>query len=342
MPATALKVDAIRPDRLMAGQREAMARDIALLASWRDGFVDVACPACDGSGRAPLYEKYGMQHHRCTDCGTQYISPRPTAEMLGRFYAVSENYAYWAKHIYPASAEARRVQVFRPRVDLVRGVVEAHGGRGGTLVEVGGGYGIFLDEVRAAGLFRRCIALEPSPRLAEICRGRGIEVIEQPFETTELGEPADVIVAFEVIEHLFRPADFIAWLYRSLRPGGLVLLTCPNIQGFDTLLLGRESTAVDHQHLNYFAPATIARLLARHGFVDTAVSTPGRLDVDLVRRAWNDGVIDDAAVGPFIAHILRAGDEDQERRLQDFLRDAGLSSNMMAVARRPASAGAAG
>ncbi len=334
-----MKVDAIRPDRLMAGQREAMARDIAMLASWRDGFVDVDCPACDSDGRIDLYEKYGLQHHRCTNCGTQYISPRPTDEMLGRFYAQSENYAYWAAHIYPASAETRRVQVFRPRLELVRRVLADRGRKGGTLVEVGAGYGILLEEAAATELFDRCVGLEPSPRLAEICRNRGIEVIEQPYETTALDQPADIIVAFEVIEHLFRPADFTAWLFRSVRPGGLILLTCPNICGFDTLLLGRHSTAVDHQHLNYFTPASIARLLERFGFVDVTVTTPGRLDVDLVRRAWREGVVDEAALGPFVAHLLDASDDALDQRLQQFLQQAGLSSHMMAVARRPDASG---
>ena len=302
-----MKVADIRPDALMAGQQAAMQRDIAMLQTRRAEFVETPCPACGDVG-APLYEKYGMTHRRCAGCATQYVSPRPSPAVLRDFYRGSENYAYFARHIFPSSAEQRRERLFRPRAAMVADLVRTSGMDRPSLVEVGAGYGLFCEEVRATGAFGRIVGIEPTPDLA----------------------------AFEVIEHLFDPAAFLTACRWLVRPGGRILLTCPNIQGFDTILLGSASSAVDHEHLNYFNPDSMALLLRRAGFEDIEVTTPGRLDVDLVRRALAEGTVAPAQLGPFLAHLLDRDDAGTDALLQDFLRSARLSSNLQAVARLPA------
>jgi SAM-dependent methyltransferase len=176
------------------------------------------------------------------------------------------------------------------------------------------------------------VGLEPSPRLAEICREKGIEIIEKPFEEVDIDIQADVVASFEVIEHLFRPSDFVEWIYRALRPGGIAILTCPNIEGFDTLLLGREAVAVDHQHLNYFNPDSLDVLLRRTGFGSVEISTPGMMDVDLVRRGLKNGEVTEQKLGPILNRLLAAESDSLDRQIQALLQEARLSSNMMAVA----------
>ena len=74
-------------------------------------------------------------------------------------------------------------------------------------------------------------------------------------------------------------------------------------------------------------------MLARAGLEDVAFLTPGQLDVDIVRNAL---AADDAAVtDPFLRHLLTQGDAVQRAAFQRFLADAGLSSHMWILARRP-------
>jgi hypothetical protein len=83
-------------------------------------------------------------------------------------------------------------------------------------------------------------------------------------------------VSFEVIEHVFDPAVFLHAASRLLRDGGLLVLTCPNGQGFDTATLGAASVAVDTEHVNLFNPSSLAALLVRSGYEVLDISTPGR------------------------------------------------------------------
>jgi 2-polyprenyl-3-methyl-5-hydroxy-6-metoxy-1,4-benzoquinol methylase len=327
-----VKVDDLRPEAAMAGQRAAMQLDIDWLAARRRDFVFVACPACGADEPLSLYEKFGMPQVRCQRCETQYVNPRPTERMLADFYAQSANYAYWARHIFPASKDVRRERLFRPRAQLAGDVVRRAGISKPVLVEVGAAYGQFCSEALATNAFSKVIAIEPTPDLAQVCRDLGIDVLESPYEDVTFDAPVGIIACFEVIEHLFDPKRFLSWCHASLQPGGIVLLTCPNSAGFDTLLLGSASSAVDHEHLNLFTPQSLALLAQRCGFEIIEVSTPGELDVDLVRRAVADGEVDRNHLGPLISRLIENADPAQ---LQVVIRDAGLSSNMRLIARRP-------
>lgn len=331
-----MKVADIKPDALRAGQQAAMRQDIDWLAARRDRFEVVPCPACESGRRQPLYDKNGVPHVCCLDCGTQYASPRPGEALLAEFYATSANYAYWAKYMFPASEASRRENIFRPRAETAAGLARDKGIEGGTLLEVGAGWGMFCEELASTGAFGRIIGIEPTPDLAEKCRQRGIETIEAPWEQAELGTVVDMVTAFEVIEHLFDPARFLAWVLEALRPGGFVLLTCPNCRGFDTLVLGRDADAVDHEHINLFHPASIRMLAERVGFVDVEVSTPGQLDFDIVQRAYHESRIGPEQLGPFLSALLVDDAPGIGDRFQAFLQQANMSSNMMLVGRRPA------
>lgn len=331
-----MRVGDIKPESLRAGQREAMQKDIDWLAARRGRFEDVPCPACRGTQRAPLYRKYGFDQVQCRTCDTQYISPRPNAATLSEFYGQSENYAYWAKHMFPATAEIRREKIFKPRAEIVADFARERGLTGGVAIEIGAAYGLFCEELKNLGVFSRIIAVEPTPDLARICRDRGIETAESTYENLKLDTPVDLVAAFEVIEHLHAPETFFTWALRALKPGGFLMVTCPNSRGFDTLVLGRESDAVDHEHLNLFHPAAIRLLAERVGFDDVTVETPGRLDFDIVRRAFEQGRIDADGLGPFLTCLMTDKDPSVGESFQAFLQDARLSSNMMLTARRPA------
>ncbi len=262
------------------------------------------------------------------------MSPRPSEAVMSDYYANSENYAYWASRIFPASEGARRKKIHEPWYARVVDYCERYGVPTGTLVEVGPGFGTFCSVARDAGRFKRVVAVEPTPQLAAACRARGIEVIEQRIEDVGAELPAaDVVCAFEVIEHLFEPARFVRDCARHVRPGGLLVLSCPNGLGFDIATLQEKALAVDAEHVNLFNPTSLGQLVERAGFGLLEATTPGRLDAEFVRSAALKGEID-LAREPFLKRVLL----DEWDRLgwifQGFLAENGLSSHMWLVARR--------
>src|SRR5690242_1220228 len=107
-PGAPLATTDIRPAELMDEQRDLFASDVARLVAHAADFTVVDCPACGCDRRTPTYEKMGISYVRCDRCETMYTSPRPRPEHLDEYYRTSENYAYWARVIFPASEANRR------------------------------------------------------------------------------------------------------------------------------------------------------------------------------------------------------------------------------------------
>lgn len=330
-----MKIGDIRPTELRHLQEQAYARDLERLRKRLPEFVQVNCPACAGDRSRAAFEKYGFAFRRCDDCRTLYMSPRPTPEVMASYYGNSDNYRFWAEHIFPQSEANRREKIHRPMLDYLVAACERHGVPRERLVEVGPGFGTFVALATASGKFRDVLAVERTPEMAKACRERGAKVIERPVEELAEGEigEIDVLVSFEVIEHLFNPADFLRSVARVLRPGGLLLLTCPNGEGFDTAVLGAQSGQVDSEHVNLFNPQSLEGLLKRTGFAVLESQTPGRLDAELVRNAALEGRIDISS-----NYLLRKVLIDEWDRLgqafQEFLAGNGLSGHLLILARK--------
>ena len=321
------------PADLLAGQEAAFARDIARLHLRSGEFVAVDCPACGGKTSAPAFEKYGFAFRGCAACKTIYMSPRPSPAVMSDYYSNSENYAYWAAHIFPASEASRREKIHKPWLERVTGICDRHRIARGTLLEIGPGFGTFAAVATQSGRFERVIAVEPTPEMAAACRARGVEVIERRIEdisATELSA-ADVIVSFEGIEHLFDPKDLVRQAARLLKPGGLLVLSCPNGLGFDICMLGAGSQAVDAEHVNLFNPQSLAGLLEVSGFAVLETTTPGRLDTEIVRDAALAGA---ASLDPFMHRVLVEEWDRLGWPFQQFIAANGLSSHMWIAARR--------
>ena len=332
--STGLTENAIRPDDMMRESERLHAEDLRWLLARQGDFVHVACPACEQDAPVPLWEKDGFEYVRCGTCRTGYLNPRPPAALLDEYYRNAENYNFWEKQVFPASEGPRRDQIALPRVKRVVELCRQQRMRGGMLIEVGAGYGTFCEEAARTGQFSRVIAIEPTPSMAQACRNRGLEVLEQPIEQVELEEElADVVVSFEVIEHLFSPRDYLESCARLLKPGGIMALTCPSIDGFDVVTLGSVSQVVDPEHLNYFHPVSLSLLYQRCGFEVVQLTTPGRLDAEIVRKRTLAG-LHDLSSEPFLQHLLLREWERVGAAFQTFLAENLLSSHIWIAGRK--------
>jgi SAM-dependent methyltransferase len=81
-------------------------------------------------------------------------------------------------------------------------------------------------------------------------------------------EPADVVVAGELIEHLDCPGAFLDAIKTLVAPGGVLVVTTPNsisLTNFLAALVGRELMNPDH--VGWQSPRTAETLLLRYGWV---------------------------------------------------------------------------
>lgn len=313
----------------MDAQAKACEADAERLLSRSKEFETVLCPACSSDAICNEVHKKGFRYALCNKCGTMYMSPRPTTGILEWYSNTSENYKYWSERIFPASENARRKNIFRPRAEMIAKFCQVLGASTEILIDIGAGFGTFCEEIRDLNIFRRVIAIEPTPGLYKSCINRGIETIELPIEKVDITSiAANIITSFETIEHLYSPADFLSTCSNLLAPEGLLVLTCPNIAGFEASVLGILSSTISMEHLNYFNPQSMTNLLAASGFDIVELTTPGRLDVDIVRKQVQSGKLSPPA---FLSQLVS---EKVGHAFQEFLSSNLLSSHMQVIAQK--------
>ncbi len=320
----------IRPDKYKNEQQKCMEEDIRFLCDRKKLFVSVNCPSCGTENREIAFSKWTFEYCECSECRMLYMSPRPSESLLSEFYNTSKNYEYFNRFIFPSSIENRRKHIFIPRVDKIIQLAKKHQTTRNKLLEIGAGFGIFSHEMANHNFFKEVVGIEASQSLAETCRKKGIRIYEGILEELIIEEKFDIVVAFEVIEHIFDPKLFLEITNNILIPGGLLILTFPNYEGFDISVLGAESVAIDHEHLNYFNETSITLILEKSGYIVESIETPGQLDVDLVRKAIERGF----RTNRFIRTLCTENFRKVGDAFQRFLVEHKLSGHMMVVAKK--------
>jgi len=82
-------------------------------------------------------------------------------------------------------------------------------------------------------------------------------------------------------------------------------------------------------HLNFLNPRSLELLLTRLGFESLSITTPGKLDIDILEN--NFEAIKDRFWRTFIA----TASHDQKEDWQAMIAASGWSSHMMVVCRKP-------
>lgn len=162
------------------------------------------------------------------------------------------------------------------RIDEVRRLV-----RGRSVIDLGfvdegqmsakSGRGTWLHQVVRAES-RTCIGIDADVRGVEHALELGFDAraadVEDPEALADLGlEPAEVVLAGELVEHLDRPGRFLEAVKSITAPGGALVLTTPNAHALtNTLgaLAGRE--LVNPDHVAWLSWRTLETLLSRHGW----------------------------------------------------------------------------
>ena len=252
--------------------------------------------------------------------------------MLFRSDSVSSQ--YWADVFFPAVAEVRREKIFRPRVEKLAQICTDHDFTVERLVDIGAGYGIFLDEWKKCFADVDAVAVEPSTSLASECRAKGLRVVESVAENAGgLDNFADLVVCFEVLEHVTDPLAFMNILKGMTRPGGYVFISTLCIDGFDLQMLWEKSTQISPpHHINILSVDGFKRLFSRAGLVDVEISTPGQLDVDIVRNVSESD--SSLLVGQRFIKSLVENDVTASM-FQSFLSENCLSSHAWVLGKNP-------
>ena len=292
--------------------------------------VRVDCPVCGRADRVAYDPDAEPSYQLCRPCGCVYADPRLSAEAIDDFVRHSDALNFFHEHILLATAARRRDGIFRPRLERLRREVPA-----GRVLELGSAVGTFLGLLAEAGYEGEGVELctfsvEHSRRLGYRVHDRVLEELDLPARSF------DAVCAWAVFCHLATPRETAAAVFSVLRPGGFLAATMTNCLSFEYLTLRArhpfKNPLVCYQS---YTPEGARRLLARAGFVDVVVQTPGQTDVQMVRDVLGRP---DPALGHFLNHVLfddSPGADERRDDLQQLIASQQMSGHMVVTARKP-------
>lgn len=220
------------------------------------------CILCNASSFHIVHRKDQWQYLSCRNCNLVSVHPRPTSQEVTRHY---EDY------LPTQSKEIEQWKsMMRVVIDKSANLVESRvKNRKGRLLDIGCGYGFFLQEMKVRGW--KVEGLEIAEVGREYTKDKwAIPVHSQPLEDLALSPNLfDAITLFYVIEHIIDPLTLLKEVKRILKPAGLVLLRWPHSTPL-VKMLGPLSQKLDLYHTPYhlydFSPKTIKILLNLGGF----------------------------------------------------------------------------
>jgi len=197
-----------------------------------------------------------FNYYRCRRSGFIFLDPIPAD--LGKYYP-SDYYDV------PAS-EAELVASAEVLQQWKLDAVLAHA-KGGRLLEIGAAYGLFSFLAKRAGF--KVTAIEMDARCCGFLRDVvGIDVVESDdaLSVLETLPEFDVIVMWQVLEHLPDPWTVLAAVAERLVPNGVLILDTPNPDAFQFRVLGRRWVHLDApRHVALIPVELLTDYVGRHG-----------------------------------------------------------------------------
>lgn len=219
------------------------------------------CICCDSTEEKVVVVKSGYKINRCLNCDLLYVKDELTDADIKKFY--SKDYFFrklndgigYNDYLRDESGHRLNAKVLLDKINKIK--------QPGKLLDMGCGYGFFLDEAAKRGW--QVYGTDISEEACSYASGTlGLKVfngdlLDRGFESSFF----DVVTLLGSIEHFADPYKILREASRILKNDGIMVITTLNIAGFTRLFkLFRYKPP---EHLFYFSKDNMRFLLRKTG-----------------------------------------------------------------------------
>ncbi len=272
------------------------------------------CPMSRNPRHDVLFSKWGQQYAFCPDTWNLSLASMPDEQTVHAYFHESGLATYRACEDYQRIATRLRTPLWRSQLNWIESRIYLYLQKDGiNLADWGtkfGGWKTILGQ---------------SPAIAKLMVSEALP----PVITDDDGSPVDVICLQDAFQRAINPQDLIHRIHERLKPEGLLILSCRSGTGFDILSLREHSDSIfPYDHICLPSPRGMEALLQENGFEVLETTTPGLLDMQLIR---NGELPPDQLFQRYLKETLP---ESEDAGIQEFLARMKLSSHLRVVARK--------
>jgi SAM-dependent methyltransferase len=233
----------------------------------------MACLICGSARSRTVWRRDSKRIEKCLECELVFVAERPSEADLLNLY---NGDALLKFDLHPGSSDESVVPAWKNEeyVRLLDSIARL-GVRGGKLLDVGCFSGIFLGNAKRRDF--SVVGVEPNRDACVRVRDvLGFDVVHGSLTSARFAPGTfSVVSLLDVIEHLSDPVVELEEVFRILRPGGVLVITTPNVEGLPQRVVGAKRFLFRQDwcpidgvpwHLYGFTRSTLRRCVEKAGF----------------------------------------------------------------------------
>ena len=235
------------------------------------------CPVCNNNQWVEVYAIKEWIIGECRVCGFARIDPLPEVVSRGECYSQQKVIQRNTKKLTFTQRLSRAMKRFfnklikRDKSGIFLDKLLSYLSFGAKIIDIGCGDGSFIK--LAKDKFD-CAGLEISEYLAGLARKNGLNIITGNFLTADFYEKKyDGITLISLLEHLDDPELAMKKCFNLLNKGGVLLIKTVNYGCLNKVIKRGHWTGFrPPDHVVYFTPANLKRLLIKLGYTKIKIS----------------------------------------------------------------------
>ena len=215
------------------------------------------CPLCHSFNLKKSYKISDYQYCSCKSCLILFLSPMPSVQEIRKYYRKDFQHPVGLINEKPV----------RQRAKIILKTLKKLFPNGKTLLDVGSGYGYFLDEAKKFKL--KTTGLEPAKELCRVSKKQyKVSVVnadlEKYFQIKAQKRKFDFITIIHTIEHVVNPEKMIDQAIKLLNKNGILFIETPNLDSHLFHVLKKDyDFLIPPDHLWLFSKKSLQLILAK-------------------------------------------------------------------------------
>lgn len=205
------------------------------------------CPICGSHRIYPYREIKEILIFQCRKCLLAFVDSNVSRKSTTEIYSFSEY--------------VKREKQFRKRYKNTLGLVKRFA-KGKKVLDVGAGFGLLSSVMAHAGY--TVVALEPHV-VPVYLKETSCIIIKKKFESfaKKTKDKFDVIILFDVLEHVDNPKESVLLLNKLLKTNGIAIIQIPNYLSYMAQILREWSWWMIEDHRFFFSKISLNLLFAK-------------------------------------------------------------------------------